>query len=91
VRDRALEALEVLRRGARPDLQVVGVARLERELLARPDLDDRRDVGMPAVMAGVRLFPQALRAVDRDCLQVNSLPTACPQGIHRREKNQRRA
>src|SRR5207248_10325598 len=79
VRDRALQALEILRRGARADLQVVGIARLERELLARLDLDNRREVWMPAVMAGVRLFREALGAIDGDGFHVN----AYPPSVHR--------
>jgi len=39
----------------RPEVAVGGVARLERDLLALVDLDDRRHVGMPAVVTGLRL------------------------------------
>src|SRR5207248_7645771 len=86
MRNGALEALEVLCRGARADLQIVRVARLERELLAGRQLDDWRDVRMPAVMAGVRLIAQALRAVDGDRFHAqpaNRLPTAYPQAVNR--------
>ena len=82
----AFEALEVLCRGTRADLEVVRVARLERELLARPHLDDRRDVGMPAIVAGVRLIAQALCAVDGDRFHAqlaNRPPTAYPQAVNR--------
>src|SRR4051812_48230669 len=78
MRDSALEALEILGRGARTDLQVVGVARLERELLAGLDLDDRRDVGMPAVVAGLRLLAQPLAAIDRYVLHAASRGMRCP-------------
>src|SRR4029078_5447564 len=69
VRDRALELLEVLRRRLRADLQVVRVAPLDRDVLARLDLDDSRDIRMPAVVALARLLAQALLAVDGDALR----------------------
>jgi hypothetical protein len=53
------------------DLPVARVARLEDQLLARRNLDDRRDVGMPAIVAGMRFFLETLPAVDPDLFDGN--------------------
>jgi len=68
MRHRALELLQILRRRPGMDLQIVRIPRLERHLLARRDLDHRRDVRVPAVMPLARLLAQALLAVDFDAL-----------------------
>ena len=52
--------------GRRGDLAVERVAGFERDLLALADLDGRRDVGMVAVVAAVRLVGERLVAVDMD-------------------------
>ena len=49
-----------------PDLAVERVARLQRDLLALADFGDRRDVGMVAVVADMRLGGERLCPVDVD-------------------------
>jgi hypothetical protein len=48
------------------DLPIARVTCLEDQLLTGCDLEDRRDVGVPAVVAGMRLVLEAFRAVDPD-------------------------
>jgi hypothetical protein len=50
--------------GLRAELSVQAVPRLQDNLIARVAAHDRRDVRMPAVMAGLRLLGQRLRPVD---------------------------
>ena len=50
------------------NLGVGGVAGFEDNFLARIDLDDGRDVGMPAVVSELGLLFEALGAVDGDGL-----------------------
>ncbi len=59
----------------RGDLAVDAVARLQHNVLAFADFKKRRDVGMIAVVAGVRLSGERLAAVDTDGMHVMS-----PQG-----------
>jgi hypothetical protein len=59
------------RRGS--DLPVARIARLEDQLLSRRDLEDRRNVGVPTIVAGLRLVLEALAAVDPDLFD-RSLP-----------------
>jgi hypothetical protein len=67
----ALEIGDACRRG---DLAVARIARLEDQLLAGRDLDYGGDVGVPAIVPGMRLVLQALAAVDADFLD-GSLPS----------------
>jgi len=53
------------------DLPVARVPRLEDQLLALRDLDDRWDVRVPAIVAGLRLVLEALLAVDPDLFDGN--------------------
>ncbi len=55
------------------DLPVARIARLQDQLLPRRNLEDGRDVGVPAVMAGLRLVLETLAAVDPDLFD-RSLP-----------------
>src|SRR5262249_44762675 len=65
---------KVGRRRARREKAVERVARLERDLLAFVDFDDRRDVGMPAIVSGLRVIGQVPLAVDVDALHLRLLP-----------------
>ena len=50
-----------------PEDQVnLAVARLQCHLLALPDLDDRRDIGVKAVVAAARLLAEPLAPIDAD-------------------------
>ncbi|GEM_PF-3870208 len=61
-----LERGEIGDRRRGPDLPVKRIARLQRDLLAFADFDDRRDVRMVAVVAGAGLLGEALASVDTD-------------------------
>ena len=66
---------------SRTHLAVEGVAGFQRNLLALVNLDHGRDVGMPAVMACVRLLAKALAAVDGNALhQVIPPRPRCTRG-----------
>jgi hypothetical protein len=57
---------DVVPRGVRAQLPVEGVTGLEDHLVARVAVDRRRDVGVPAVVAGVGLLHQRLGPIDAD-------------------------
>src|SRR5438034_5811755 len=59
---------QVGHRGLTVEIAIEGVACLQRDLLARLDLDHRRHVRMPAVMAGIRFLVEVLAAIDGDAL-----------------------
>ncbi len=54
--------------GRRPELSVHAIAGLEHDLLPLVGLEDRGDVGMPAVVAGLGLVDESLAPVDLDAL-----------------------
>ncbi len=53
------------------DLAIERVQRLENDPLARLGTNDRRDIGMPAVVADRRLLRQRLGAIDADSMDVS--------------------
>ena len=57
---------EVRLRRRHVELTVQRVASLQDHLFPGIGLDDSRNIGMPAVVSGVRLFPQWLAAIDFD-------------------------
>jgi hypothetical protein len=57
------------------DLAVGGVPGLEDDLLAGGCLQDRRHVGVPAVVPRVRLVTQSLAAIDRHALHGGQAPS----------------
>src|SRR6185503_6502075 len=60
---------QVGRFGRGGDLPVDRVAALENDAFARTDASDRRYVGVPAVVAHLRLIRQTLRTIDTDALR----------------------
>jgi hypothetical protein len=60
--------------GAGAELAVGGVSRLQYDLLALVDLQDRRDVGMQPIVPRGGLFAESLPAVDLDALHGSSPP-----------------
>ena len=53
---------------ARADLAIRRIARLENDFLQRLNFEGRWNVGVPAVVALIRLFGEPLRTIDRDAL-----------------------
>ena len=60
------------------DLPVGGISGFEQNILARGDLDDRFDIGMPAVMAGARVVAQAPVAIDANGFHQNTITESPP-------------
>src|SRR5437879_7016073 len=60
------EGREVVDRGIDAQVAIQRVPRLERDLLARLDLDGRRHIRVPAVVSGARLLIEVLTTIDGD-------------------------
>lgn len=71
------QRFEVGHRRARRQKPIDRVPRLEGDFFALVDLDDRRDIGMPAVVPRLRLIGQVPLAVDPDAFHVFSLSDQC--------------
>src|SRR5262249_2525917 len=54
-------------------LDIAAVTRLEHHLFALSDLEDRRNVGVPAIVSGLGLVDQTLAAINLDALHWISL------------------
>ncbi len=62
------QSAQVGDRGLRVEIAIERVTRFQHDLLARLDLDRRRHVRMPAVVAGIRLLVEVLASIDGDAL-----------------------